>query len=77
MNEILTTPGQKRARLIDKGLTEQDPEVAQLDKSERKRLKKEEAQAVEEYNKALTQKVTEVNVSNRILTCIDVLCSFT
>jgi hypothetical protein len=35
-----------------------------LDKSERKRLKKEESEAVEDYKKALTEKVTEVNVSN-------------
>jgi replicative DNA helicase len=28
MNEILITPGQKRNRLLEKGLTEQDPEIA-------------------------------------------------
>ena len=43
MNEILITPGQKRARLLDQGLNEQDPEIAKLDKSERKRVKKEES----------------------------------
>jgi len=28
MNDILITPGQKRSRLLEKGLTEQDPEIA-------------------------------------------------
>jgi hypothetical protein len=65
MSEILVTPGQKRTRLIQSGgLTEQDPQIALLDKSERKRLKREESLAIEAYKKALSEKVTEVNVSH-------------
>ena len=42
MSEVLVTPGQKRARLLDKGVTEEDEAIKQLDKSERKRVKKEQ-----------------------------------
>ncbi len=42
LNEVLTTPGQKRDRLIQLGLTEDNAEIVKLEKSEKKRLKKEE-----------------------------------
>ena len=42
LNEVLTTPGQKRDRLIKLGLTEDNAEIVKLEKSEKKRVKKEE-----------------------------------
>jgi hypothetical protein len=42
LNEVLTTPGQKRDRLIQLGLTEDNVEIVKLEKSEKKRVKKEE-----------------------------------
>lgn len=63
MNAVLVTPGQKRQRLIEKGATEDNETLLKLDKSERKRLKKEQNEALEKFKKILTEKVTEVNVS--------------
>lgn len=40
MSEVLVTPGQKRTRLLEKGLAEDDQEVLKLDKSERKESKR-------------------------------------
>jgi transcription elongation regulator 1 len=41
MEEVLVTPGQKRQRMIEQGVEEGNEVLLKLDKSERKRLKKE------------------------------------
>lgn len=42
LNEVLTTPGQKRDRLLELGLNQDNAEIVKLEKSEKKRVKKEE-----------------------------------
>ena len=66
LNEVLTTPGQKRDRLLELGLTQDNAEIVKLEKSEKKRVKKEEQVFIDTYKKFLETKVTEVNVSPTI-----------
>ena len=63
LNEVLTTPGQKRDRLIELGQTEDNAEIVKLEKSEKKRIKKEEQVLINLFKKFLETNVTEVNVS--------------
>lgn len=63
MERVLITPGQKRQRLIEKGVAEDNDEVVKLDKSERKRVKKEENEVIEEAKRQIKEKVTDVAVS--------------
>lgn len=66
LNEVLTTPGQKRDRLLELGLTQDNAEIVKLEKSEKKRVKKEEQVFIDTYKKFLESMVTEVNVSPKI-----------
>lgn len=61
ISEILTDVGQKRSRLVAQGGN--DELVQQIDKQEKKRLKKEESQSLSNFKALLKEKVTEVNVS--------------
>ena len=74
LNEVLTTPGQKRDRLIELGQTEDNAEIVKLEKSEKKRIKKEEQVLINLYKKFLETNVTEVNVSTSYhIIVVDVL----
>ncbi len=62
MEEVLVTPGQKRQRMIEQGVEEGNEALLKLDKSERKRLKKENEEILGQFKNFLIEKITEVNV---------------
>ena len=62
MEEVLVTPGQKRQRMIEQGVEEGNEALLKLDKSERKRLKKENEEILGLFKNFLIEKITEVNV---------------
>ena len=64
LSEVLTDVGQKRTRLVAQGGN--DELVQQIDKQERKRMKKEEQSSVTNFKAVLKEKITEVNVNYQI-----------
>ena len=64
LSEVLTDVGQKRTRLVAQGGN--DELVQQIDKQERKRIKKEEQSSVTNFKAVLKEKITEVNVNYQI-----------
>ena len=64
LSEVLTDVGQKRTRLVAQGGN--DELGQQIDKQERKRIKKEEQSSVTNFKAVLKEKITEVNVNYQI-----------
>ena len=64
LSEVLTDVGQKRTRLVAQGGN--DELVQQIDKQERKRMKKEEQSSVTNFKAVLKEKITEVNVNYQV-----------
>ena len=64
LSEVLTDVGQKRTRLVAQGGN--DELVQQIDKQERKRIKKEEQSSVTNFKAVLKEKITEVNVNYQV-----------